>query len=133
MNDIIKEYLILKKDEQINKVRLIELQEQIKEFMDQEGLTRVFGDAGIISKKNVQRYEYDREKIKTTLSPFGKWEEVLKVDESKLRRVLPELPEDIKIAIEAARKISKEYTVLTTSTKKDTRPEEIDLEKPVIS
>lgn len=126
IENIVREYFTLKKSEQTNKIRLAELQEQIKEFMDQGGVTRVFGDEGVISKKNVQRYEYDWEKIKTILSPLGKWEEVLKADENKLRRVLIEIPEDARTFIEKTRTVSKEYAILTASTKKVARPEEID-------
>ncbi len=86
--------------------------------MAQEGLTRVFGDEGVISKKTVQRYEYDWEKIKSLLSPLGKWEEILKADETKLRRIMFEIPEEARIAIENTRIVSKEYAVLTVSTKK---------------
>ncbi len=122
MDIIIKEYFEIKKTDKQNEARLTELQSEIKNYMEGQKITRVFGDEGTISKKNIQRYEYDWEKIKTILSPLGKWEEVLKADESKLRRILSEIPEDIKTAIETARKISKEYTVLTASSKKVIKP-----------
>lgn len=128
MGTVIKEYFEIKKAEQQNEARLSELQSEIKNYMEEQKITRVFGDEGVISKKNVQRYEYDWGKIKTILSPLGKWEEVLKADESKLRRVLMEIPEDTRTFIEKTRTVSKEYTALTASTKKVARPEEIDLE-----
>lgn len=131
MDAVIKEYFEIKKTDKQNEARLTELQSEIKNYMEGGGLTRIFGDEGVISKKNIQRYEYDWEKIKTILSPLGKWEEVLKADESKLRQIIAEIPEDIKTAIETARKISKEYAILTASTKKVTRPEEINLEEPL--
>ena len=85
--------------------------------MEQEGLTRVFSETGTISKKTVQRYEYDFKKIQALLSPLGKWEEVLKADETKLKRVMKEIPEEIRKAIEDARTVTKEYSVLTASLK----------------
>lgn len=115
---IIKEYFELKKTAQQNNDRLTELQSRIKSYMEKEGLTRVFGDEGVISKKTIQRYDYDWEKIKTLLSPLGKWEKILKADEAKLRKVLREVPEEIRTTIEEARKITKEYEVLTASLKK---------------
>jgi RecB family exonuclease len=120
----IKEYFELKKNKQEEEGRLDELQEQIRAFMEQEGLTRVFGDDGYISKKTQQRYEYDFEKIKALLSPLGKWEEILKADETKLRKILGEIPENIRKEIENARRISKEYTVLTATAKKIKPPED---------
>lgn len=123
---VIKEYFALKKSSQIADTRLAEVQSKIKNYMDAEGLTRVFGDEGYISKKTQQRYQYDFGAIKALLSPLGKWEEVLKADETKLRQVMKEVPESVRSAIESARSISKEYTVLTASTKKviDSLPEE---------
>jgi len=118
MEKIIKEYFTLKKAEQQNEKRLTELQRQIKDYMEKEGLTRVFDDSGVIAKKIIQRYEYDWEKIKSLLSPIEKWEEILEPDETKLRKLLHAVPEEIRVAIEAMRKVSKEYTALTTSLKK---------------
>jgi CRISPR/Cas system-associated exonuclease Cas4 (RecB family) len=118
LNTVIKEYFELKKVNKTNVARLDELQELIETFMDKEGLTRVFGDEGYISKKIQQRYEYDFEKIKALLSPLGKWEEILKADETKLRKIMREIPENIRKEIEAARKVAKEYIMLTTTAKK---------------
>ncbi len=119
---ILKEYLEIKKAQQKNEERLAELQKQIKEYMDQEGLTRVFGDEGTITKKIVQRYEYDWQKVKELLSPIGKWEEVLKADETKLRRVMYEIPEEARLAIENTRIVAKEYTTLSISVKRAKEP-----------
>lgn len=118
MDAIVKEYFEIKKAEQKNEVRLKELQEQIKDYMRQEGLTRVFGEQGIISQKTIQRYEYDFEKIRSLLSPIGRWEEILKADETKLKKIMKEIPASIRNEIENARKVSKEYTVMSASFKK---------------
>ena len=91
--------------------------------MDTQGLTRVFDDRGMISKKIVQRYEYDFEKIKALLSPLGKWEDVLKADSTKLQKVMREVSEEVRRAIEDARRVEKEYTMLHASFNKSV-PEE---------
>ena len=118
MNQKITEYFALKKSEKQNEKRLSELQMDIKRYMEQEGLTRVFSDEGTISKKTIQRYAYDYEKIKLLLSPLGKWEEILKADDAKLKRIIKEVPEDIRLAISEARSVAKEYDVLAASEKK---------------
>jgi len=117
---LIKEYFEIKKADQKNDARLKELQEQIKKYMEQEGLTRVFGDGGMISKKIIQRYEYDMEKIKALLSPIGKWEDILEADETKLKKIMKEIPEEIRTQIMDVRKVAKEYASLTTSFNKIT-------------
>lgn len=120
----IKEYFDLKKKVGQNEGRLAELQGAIKAYMENQGLTRVFGEDGVISKKLQQRYSYDYEKIKAILSPLGKWEEVLKVDESRLKRIMGEVSAEIREAVEATRSVAKEYTIMTASLKKVQMPEE---------
>jgi len=114
----IKEYFALKRSEKQNEKLLTALQSDIKQYMEQEGVTRVFNDEGVITKKTIQRYAYDYEKIKSLLSPLGKWEEILKADDAKLKRILKELPEKIRNAIEEARSVAREYAVLAISEKK---------------
>ncbi len=128
IDSALKEYFELKKASKTNSARLDDLQEQIEAFMDKEGLTRVFGEEGYISKKIQQRYEYDFEKIKSLLSPLGKWEEILKADETKLRKILGEIPENTRKEVENARRVSKGYTVLTSSLKKMKSPEDLSIE-----
>ncbi len=123
-NNAVNEYLALKKSEKKIGARLDELQEQLKAYMEREGLTRLFGDEGYLSKKTQQRYEYDYEKIKMLLSPFGKWEEILSADATKLKKILYEVPEEVRIVIEEARAVIKEYTAITASLKKIKGPED---------
>lgn len=110
---IIKDFFEIKKDVKIKEEKLDQLQEQIKDYMDKENLTRLFDEAGTISKKKNQRFEYDWEKVRVVLANFGKWEEILKADETKLKKILGEIPEDARKEIELARKLSKEYTTIT--------------------
>ncbi len=121
----INEYLKLKKSQASIVARLDELQEHIKAYMDTEGLTRVFGNDGYISKKTQQRHEYDFEKVKELLSPFGKWDSILSADAAKLKQILYEVPESTRIAIEEARAIAKEYEVITASLKKIKEPDDV--------
>jgi hypothetical protein len=53
------------------------------------------------------------------LEPLGRWQEVLKVDDVKLKKVAKELPADKRSKIEEARKLDKEYK--TISLKKDSK------------
>lgn len=121
----IKEYFALKKTEKKNEKRLGEIQTVIKDYMAREGVTRVFSDEGTITKKTIQRYAYDYEKIKAILSPLGKWEEILKVDDTKLKQILKQVPENVRDAIEEARSIAREYAVLAVSEKKIESEQEV--------
>lgn len=113
----IKDFFEIKKDLKIKEEKLDRLQEQIKDYMDKENLTRLFDEAGTISKKTNQRFEYDWARVKTVLTNFGKWEDVLKADETKLKKILGEIPEDARSEIEQARKLTKEYITISASFK----------------
>ena len=126
IEETIKEFFELKKDVKTKEEKLDLLQDQIKDYMDKENLTRLFDDAGTISKKKNQRFEYDWAAVKTVLANFGKWEDILKADETKLKKILGEIPEDARAEIENARKVSKEYTTLATSLKKFKSPEDTE-------
>ncbi len=117
IDQTISEYLALKERDKKNTKRMAELQEAIKSYMERERLTRVFGDEGVISKKTVQRFEYNLDAMKELLSPLGKWDSILKPDDIKLRRVLKEIPEELRTAVEGTRTVSKEYTVISVSLK----------------
>ena len=123
-NAAVNEYLALKKSEKKIKDRMDDLHGKIEAYMEREGLTRLFGDEGYLSKKKQQRYAYDEERVKALLSPFGKWEDVLDMDTAKLKKILYEVPEEVRIAIEEARAVAKEYTVITASLKKIKGPED---------
>jgi RecB family exonuclease len=55
-NKAVNEYLALKKSEKKIKDRMEELHAAIEAYMEREGLTRVFGDDGYLSKKTQQRW-----------------------------------------------------------------------------
>ncbi len=112
------EYFAIKKREKEDKEKIATLQISIKAYMEQEQLTRIFGAGGVIAKKTVQRYAYDMEKIKAALEPLGKWEAILKADETKLKKILKELPIEARATIEEARRVAREYTVLSASSSK---------------
>ena len=111
------EYLLIKKESKTKVKRLDILEEDIRRYMEQENLTRVFSDQGYISKKLIQRFSYDLAKVKEILSPLGKWEEILRADETKLKKILKEIPEHARAAVAEARQLTKEYTVMATSLK----------------
>lgn len=109
---LIGEYTKLSAEIDERDKRLKELKADMAKFMDQEGLERLFGDDGYITRQAVQRFKYDSEALRQVLEPLGKWAEVLKVDDAKLKKVATDLPPDKRQKIEAARKLDKEYKTL---------------------
>lgn len=126
VNTTLKEFFALREDVGEKEEKIAELQKKIREYMDSQGLTRVFSSEGTVSKKTIQRYTYDFEKIKALLSPIGRWEDILDADEAKLKKILKELPPEIRSDVEEARRVAKEYSVMSVSGKKQKGLEEND-------
>lgn len=126
INQVLEEFLSIKKEKQEQDKKLKELQVQIENFMDDSKLTRLFGKDGYVSKKVQQKKEYDYELVKTILRPLGKWEEVLKVDDTKLKKIILGISEIEREKINITRKLLKEYSILITSFKIIKKPEDLD-------
>ncbi len=123
----IGEYLELKDNLGAEKTRLAKLQALILEYMEQEGVDRVFDDQGIIGKSLRKTYKYDEEKLRALLEPLDKWEGVLKVDGVALRNVLAVLPSPVQQEVEATKVLSKESISLSVKKNKIEVDEELSL------
>ncbi|PJA85767.1 MAG: hypothetical protein CO143_00960 [Candidatus Moranbacteria bacterium CG_4_9_14_3_um_filter_45_14] len=114
----ISEYLDLKGKLSEEKLRIAKLQSLILQYMEQEGVERVFDDADIIAKSLRKTYKYDAEKLRTLLEPLDKWEAILKVDGIALRNILAVLPTPTKQAVEEAKTLDKESVSLSVKKNK---------------
>ena len=119
VNQKIGEYIELKSAISITKDRLGELQENILQYMEQEGVDRVFGESGVIAKSLRKTYKYDEKKLKEVLEPLDKWESILKVDGIALRSILGTLPVDVKYEAEKAKILNKETKILAVKKGKE--------------
>lgn len=117
VNKAINEYVELKSAITITKEKLGELQEKISQYMDQEGVERVFGDEGIIARTLRKTYKYDTEKLKAVLEPLNKWAGILKVDGIALRNILGSLSSSVRKEAESAKILDKETKSLIVKKK----------------
>lgn len=117
INAAISEFIDLKSAVTLTKDRLGKLQETIAEYMAQEGVERVFGEAGIIAATLRKTYKYDEKKLKEILQPLNHWEDVLKVDGVALKNILGVLPLPVRSEIEKAKTIDKETRSLAVKKK----------------
>lgn len=123
----IGEYLDLKGRLSEEKLRLGKLQTLILQYMEQEGVDRVFDTDGIIAKSLRKTYTYDEKKLRILLEPLDKWESILKIDGVALRTILAVLPSSIKSAVEATKVLDKESTSLSVKKNKIEVDEELSL------
>ena len=68
------------------------LQQKIHQYLDEKKLDRVFSDEGYVTRAIREKPVYDLEKAREVLERFGKWQEVLKADETKLQKIIKTLP-----------------------------------------
>lgn len=108
INQAIQEYIELKSAVSITKDRLAELQEKIADYMNQEGVERVFGENGVIARALRKTYKYNAEKIRAILEPLGKWEEVVKIDGIGLKKIMSALSPVKRQEVEGAKEIDKQ-------------------------
>lgn len=108
VNKYIAEYLNSKNQIASLKSQLANLESQISEYMDQEGVERVFGGNGIITRTLRKTYKYDEKRIREILEPLDKWEDVLKIDVIALKNILGVLSFEAKKEIEKAKIVDKE-------------------------
>lgn len=117
INAAIDEYVELKSAISITKDRLAEIQEKILQYMDQEGVERVFGAQGLIARSLRRTYKYDEKRIREILEPLHKWEDVLKVDGIALKQILGVLPYEARTEVEKAKVVDKETKSLAVKKK----------------
>lgn len=118
IKNVIKEYFELKEKSQTAGARIKELQAIINNFMEKEKIQRVFGEDGYISKNIRTAVSYDLEKAKAILQSLGKWDEILKIDERKLEKVVANLSPDFQEKFKNIIREQKTSSTLTTVRKK---------------
>lgn len=117
VNAAISEYIDLKSAMNVTRDRVAKLQKNILQYMDQEGVERVFGEQGIIAQTLRKTYKYDEKKIREILEPLEHWEEVLKIDGIALKNIIGALPYSVRKEIEKAKIVDKESKSLLVKKK----------------
>ncbi|EKE12055.1 MAG: hypothetical protein ACD_14C00032G0009 [uncultured bacterium] len=117
VNTAIGDYINLKTAITSTKTQLAQLQEKITQYMEQEGVERVFSDEGIIAQTLRKTYKYDEKQLRDILQPLDKWESVLKVDGIALKNIMAVLSPGVRQDVERARVIDKESKSLSIKKK----------------
>ncbi|MEK7646920.1 MAG: PD-(D/E)XK nuclease family protein [Patescibacteria group bacterium] len=118
IKSVANEYLELKKASEENNARIKALQGAIHAYLNQNGVERVFGNNGYITRTVKKHVMYDVEKVRPLLEAAGKWADALKVDDRKLEEVVASLSSALRQKIqEEALNGEKETKTLTVSRK----------------
>jgi RecB family exonuclease len=105
---IIDEYIEIQNKIKTLKKRVAELGEKIQSIMEEENAERLFSNNMIIARVSRKTWKFNEEKLKNILEEVGMWENVLKVDVVKLRKVSETLPPTLKRQVDDSRYIDKE-------------------------
>jgi hypothetical protein len=117
INTAISDYITLKSAITSTKTQLAKLQEKIMQYMQQEGVGRVFSEEGIIAETIRKTYKYDEKKLRAILEPLDKWEAVLKIDGIALKNITDVLSTETKKEIDDAKVLDKETKNLSVKKK----------------
>lgn len=117
INEAIEKYIALKSELTSKKTELAAAQNLITDYMEQEGVDRVFGEGGVIAQSLRKTYKYDDAELRAILEPLDKWEAVLKVDGIALKNIIPLLSPAARKDVENAKVLDKESKSLTVKKK----------------
>jgi len=105
---IIDEYIEIQNKIKTLKKRVAELGEKIQSIMEEENAERLFSNNMIIARVSRKTWKFDEEKLKNILEEVGMWENVLRVDVAKLKKVSETLPPTLKRQVDDSRYVDKE-------------------------
>jgi len=111
----IDKYFSLKKEKEKLEQELLELKNLIDVYCHKKGLKRVFGENGYFSRAIYNEISYDIPKLKKILEPLEKWEEIIEINTKKLKKVLKEIPADLREKIKETEKIEERFKYLSTN------------------
>lgn len=114
---IIEKYLDLQAKSKEFKTEIAKLQKELLAIMESEKAERLFVNGKIVSRTHKQTFKYNEEKLREILEEKKLWDQVLKVNQAQLNKVLKILPSAEKQAIEETKELQSESYGL--SIKKD--------------
>lgn len=114
IKDVIKEYFEVKVRQSTDVKKMAELKKLINQYCDDNQLERVFGDEGFITRQTQQRFAYNSDNVRSVLEPLNKWEEILTIDNTRLKKIVASLPQQVRQEVENSKELVKEFKVLTT-------------------
>ena len=110
VDEAIEEFEALKADKKEIEDKIKDLQERVNNYLDKEKIEGIYNKEKTkgITRSLIEIYEYDEEKLKNILTSLQRWNDVLNLSQTKLNKVLGELPLDIRAEIQALKTLKRE-------------------------
>ena len=95
-------------------MQLEEAKQVIIDYCQTEDLNRVYGSEHEVTYKLIERMGFSEEEVKAILAPEGLWDNVLSLDQSRLKQLLAdeEITSDIRKKVESLRHVTSTYPQL---------------------
>ncbi|MCH8864382.1 MAG: PD-(D/E)XK nuclease family protein [Chloroflexi bacterium] len=105
--DSVEQYVSLQQQIKELRPQLEEAKQAIIGFCEAEGLNRVQGKDNSVTYKLVEMTGFSEDEVRELLAPAGLWEQVLSLDQSKLKELLGDeaTAQDIRKRLESLRKV----------------------------
>lgn len=118
-NQAICEYIEAKDQAKSLRMKIAKLQNTISDYMDQENVERVFADSNtkVVARTERITYKYDEKELKKFLDSLGKWDDIVKINQTMLNATLKTLSIDDKRKVESLKDVdrtSKSFTIKST-------------------
>lgn len=101
---VVADYVVLRDQNKDCENQMEDLKEVIHRYFDEKQLDRIYAQKAILTRRLVQRYNYDSQKVRSILEPLGLFDEVIEVKSGKVK----DLFKDGVISEETHKKVQKE-------------------------
>ncbi|MBI4121678.1 MAG: PD-(D/E)XK nuclease family protein [Candidatus Ryanbacteria bacterium] len=115
VDETVKEYFTLKEEIAEREARLSAVTKVVNEYFEQEGVDRIFGEAGSIMRAAQERTSWDSTKIEAILKDTEFWPDILSPDPVKVKKTLGGFPYELRERLKNEARIVKKFTVLRAS------------------
>ena len=107
VDEAVEHYISLQSQIKELQLKFDELKQMIIDFCQAEGLNRVYGKEHAITYKLVEKAGFGEDEVRALLEPEGLWQQVLSLDQSKLKQLATdeEVAKDIKDKLEALKQV----------------------------
>ncbi len=117
MKEIVEEFLELKDQAKKLRQKETEFKHLVDKYMEANEIERIFGDNGFITRSQSEIFSFDPVKIREVLEPLNRFMEIIKVDNTKLKKLLKEVSPADKERIEEAKRLERRSKTFKASRK----------------
>jgi putative RecB family exonuclease len=109
--EAVERYVSLQNEIKELQLKLDEVKQMLGDFCQAEGLNRVYGIEHALTYKLVEKAGFSEDEVRALLEPVGLWEQVLSLDQSKLKQLITDeaVAQDIRRRLETLKRVVSSY------------------------